>query len=986
MYLNNAPNTVVTDNNVTLGVNCWSWTFGIRADGDDSNSLIQYNRFSTPMWGGGAGISTPGGHVTISNNYVTGYAGIAPGGHSQVLYNNVTSTWIDVGWDFAPGNNIIGNNFIHSGGSSWSAAVYVNGDSNVTNNTITGPGSTRGINIEGSNNQIQGNTITGFDTGINEDGNQGGNNNIWQNNIYSNGVGVRFAHYDYNFGGGWINDPIELSVDGKGNYWGRTSAPYMIPGVDTSSIDEVDSYPYAQQDAWNTGGQPTVTANTQCGETITSSRTMSGGLNCPTSGIVIGADGITLDCAGHEINYANSGYGEGIHAEGRTGITIKNCKVFENRYVGYTGSIPIHFIRTSNSLIQNNTVYSGWWGYTTAAAITLDSTCANNRITGNDITGLDSYCGGINIDWFSNADNNTIDNNSIRTTVRHAILCGGSNNIIANNSIFAKWNDIYFHAGNNTIVGNNIVLNPMWSNSFAVRLVNYENFTGNNVTLTSPNGGSKAILMDGSMYSIVKDNILQGFDYGLAIGGNGFAGYNNISNNLINSTSGVLFSGTVFTNNWNDSKDGNYWADPSGTGFSQDPATCRDANHNGICDLPYTLSATGPNVDYLPLATMRTGAPPENMIYNSTGGTVEDQSITVTIPPGSLGTTELLVDIVPSTHSFAPTVGITNVSPLLDIGPQCADIGDESTCGETNGCRWNELAMCESIPFLSPVTITMPGDCTGTYGDLITQKIAKYNIISGTPEPVSTCDPEDIGGGMYSCQEMDGRTMTWDTNTCTISVQTWSFSTYGVILFLDEDNDGVWDIKDDCPNDAGVKGFNGCTAALSIKAENHTKVTVGKKTTSVKFPLVGLQVEVYDKQCVTNAGLTPAAKDFDKIRAACPAVVNKTTDSAGSVFMGVNANKAYVVIGVLNGKTNSQLGTPTDTIFEGQILEKKLQYLTVPDITKMPPLSFLFDAIDQGNFLVFVITIAVALAIGYLFGRGMTKTRTITREKKRRRR
>jgi hypothetical protein len=210
------------------------------------------------------------------------------------------------------------------------------------------------------------------------------------------------------------------------------------------------------------------------------------------------------------------------------------------------------------------------------------------------------------------------------------------------------------------------------------------------------------------------------------------------------------------------------------------------------------------------------GAPPNpNLIYNSTGGTVEDQGITVTIPQGVLGTTELLVDIVPSTHSFAPTIGITNVSPLLDIGPQCTDIEDESTCGETNGCRWNELAMCESIPFLSPVTIEMPGDCSGTYGDLTSQKIAKYNIISGTPEPVSTCDPEDIGGGIYSCQEMDGRTMAWDTNTCMISVQVWSFSTYAVIKQEPQCPDGMvsyWNANENT-NDALGSNTGVCRTA-----------------------------------------------------------------------------------------------------------------------------------------------------------------------------
>ena len=70
---------------------------------------------------------------------------------------------------------------------------------------------------------------------------------------------------------------------------------------------------------------------------------------------------------------------------------------------------------------------------------------------------------------------------------------------------------------------------------------------------------------------------------------------------------------TVYANNWNTTRQagqriygsgteigGNYWANPSGTGYSQ---TCTDAVPvpDGFCDSAYTLSATEPNIDYLPL-------------------------------------------------------------------------------------------------------------------------------------------------------------------------------------------------------------------------------------------------------------------------------------------------------------------------------------------------------------------------------------------------
>jgi hypothetical protein len=139
---------------------------------------------------------------------------------------------------------------------------------------------------------------------------------------------------------------------------------------------------------------------------------------------------------------------------------------------------------------------------------------------------------------------------------------------------------------------------------------------------------------------------------------------------------------------------------------------------------------------------------------------------------------------------------------------------------------WLPEARCDSIPFLSPVTIEMPGDCSGNYGDLISQKIAKYNYISGSWESVSTCDPEDMGGGIYSCQEGDGRTMAWNTNTCTMSVQTYSFSTYAVIMQAGYCGDGMVNGEEQCDTnnlngqDCSMRGyFQGelaCTAECTF--------------------------------------------------------------------------------------------------------------------------------------------------------------------------
>ena len=56
--------------------------------------------------------------------------------------------------------------------------------------------------------------------------------------------------------------------------------------------------------------------------------TTSTTLNADHSGsIVIGADSITLDCAGFSVDGSLSGSGTGISLDGRMGVTVKNCHV-----------------------------------------------------------------------------------------------------------------------------------------------------------------------------------------------------------------------------------------------------------------------------------------------------------------------------------------------------------------------------------------------------------------------------------------------------------------------------------------------------------------------------------------------------------------------------------------------------------------------------------------------------------------------------------
>lgn len=87
--------------------------------------------------------------------------------------------------------------------------------------------------------------------------------------------------------------------------------------------------------------------------------------------------------------------------------------------------------------------------------------------------------------------------------------------------------------------------------------------------------------------------------------------YGNIFNGVyaINKTLSVANAST--NTSWNNSVMGNYWINPSMTGFSD---TCTDSGLDGYCDSPYEIMVN--ETDYLPLAFYH--APVEHgLLYNT---------------------------------------------------------------------------------------------------------------------------------------------------------------------------------------------------------------------------------------------------------------------------------------------------------------------------------------------------------------------------------
>lgn len=75
----------------------------------------------------------------------------------------------------------------------------------------------------------------------------------------------------------------------------------------------------------------------RCGQTITASTRLANNLvNCPGGGLVIGADHITLDLAGHAISGVNASGSEGIADDGHGGVRIQNGTI-ENFFLNGVG-------------------------------------------------------------------------------------------------------------------------------------------------------------------------------------------------------------------------------------------------------------------------------------------------------------------------------------------------------------------------------------------------------------------------------------------------------------------------------------------------------------------------------------------------------------------------------------------------------------------------------------------------------------------------
>ncbi|MCK5107304.1 MAG: right-handed parallel beta-helix repeat-containing protein [Nanoarchaeota archaeon] len=160
-----------------------------------------------------------------------------------------------------------------------------------------------------------------------------------------------------------------------------------------------------------------------CNQTIYSTLYLNESLFCNGDVVNIGADGVIIDCQGHNITYGNNSNGSGIRLNEHDNVIIRNCEIIE-------GSVGGHgiYIDGENGEIYNNEINVNNEN-SSALYFNLSS---ENSIWNNTLnsSGTESY-----VIYLLNSSSNNLENNTINDGGVGIKINSGSSNILHNNSI-----------------------------------------------------------------------------------------------------------------------------------------------------------------------------------------------------------------------------------------------------------------------------------------------------------------------------------------------------------------------------------------------------------------------------------------------------------------------------------------------------------------------------------------------------------------------
>jgi parallel beta-helix repeat protein len=260
-------------------------------------------------------------------------------------------------------------------------------------------------------------------------------NHTWHQFVFRNGTTINAtttSHID-----GILDDVIGGNGTGKENFENKTNITFSnnfpLGNYMNGMLDEImifsdcksdDYLYYSYNNPTATIGNKVIFANlTSCTHISQNGRynlinDLNG--NETESCLTLLSNEITIDCKGYSIrgNSSVSDTNYGIFAEQRSGITIRNCNI-------YNFSVGINFTNVSSSLILNNTIHDmNWTSYNVYLINGSDNEFKNNTIENSTI--------GVYLDKM---DNVTIKNNKLKNNTKSMYLLETNNSDCNNDTI-----------------------------------------------------------------------------------------------------------------------------------------------------------------------------------------------------------------------------------------------------------------------------------------------------------------------------------------------------------------------------------------------------------------------------------------------------------------------------------------------------------------------------------------------------------------------
>jgi parallel beta-helix repeat protein len=278
-----------------------------------------------------------------------------------------------------------------------------------------------------------------------------------------------------------------------------------------------------------------VYATVTCGSTIISNTTLTGNLNCSTSiGIIIGVNGITLNCAGHSITQTVTGTGDGIELLGVTGVTVEKC-IVKNWNTGFYLSSSL----TSSITLTGNTATSNdlGFGFYSSSGNTLKSNTASsnsewgfyflssssNTLTGNTAT---STRLGDGFSFISSSSNTLTGNTATSTTYGTGFYFdGSSSNTLTSNTAKSNGYDgfwLFSSSNQNTLTSNTATGNA--ASGFDFESTSSNTLTGNTAKSNKGDGFYMDSATSGNTLTSNVANSNHGYGYADYSTGSGTAG------------------------------------------------------------------------------------------------------------------------------------------------------------------------------------------------------------------------------------------------------------------------------------------------------------------------------------------------------------------------------------------------------------------------------------------------------------------------------